>query len=180
MKLINPHHPEKTAAAVPAIAAEVDALLAACGLTRTAEISPAAELETAVGESDIIFTATPARTPYIKSAWVKPGTHLSCIGADMSGKEEVEPSLCAKARVFGDDAAQCFAVGECEIPHALGMLGALTAEIGEVITGAASGRTGAEDITLFDSTGIALQDIACSCALLTAAEKAGLGTAVEL
>ena len=89
-------------------------------------------------------------------------------------------SLCAKARVFGDDAAQCFAVGECEIPHALGMLGALTAEIGEVITGAASGRTGAEDITLFDSTGIALQDIACSCALLTAAEKAGLGTAVEL
>lgn len=58
--------------------------------------------------------------------------------------------------------------------------GALTAEIGEVITGAASGRTGAEDITLFDSTGIALQDIACSCALLTAAEKAGLGTAVEL
>lgn len=159
VKLINPHHPEKTAAAVPAIAAE---------------------LETAVGESDIIFTATPARTPYIKSAWVKPGTHLSCIGADMSGKEEVEPSLCAKARVFGDDAAQCFAVGECEIPHALGMLGALTAEIGEVITGAASGRTGAEDITLFDSTGIALQDIACSCALLTAAEKAGLGTAVEL
>ena len=58
--------------------------------------------------------------------------------------------------------------------------GALTAEIGEVITSAASGRTGAEDITLFDSTGIALQDIACSCALLTAAEKAGLGTAVEL
>ena len=133
-----------------------------------------------MGESDIIFTATPARTPYIKSAWVKPGTHLSCIGADMSGKEEVEPSLCAKARVFGDDAAQCFAVGECEIPHALGMLGALTAEIGKVITGAASGRTGAEDITLFDSTGIALQDIACSCALLTAAEKVGLGTAVEL
>lgn len=113
-------------------------------------------------------------------ALATPGTHLSCIGADMSGKEEVEPSLCAKARVFGDDAAQCFAVGECEIPHALGMLGALTAEIGEVITGAASGRTGAEDITLFDSTGIALQDIACSCALLTAAEKAGLGTAVEL
>lgn len=180
VKLINPHHPEKTAAAVPAIAAEVDALLAACGLTRTAEISPAAELEAAVGESDIIFTATPARAPYIKSAWVKPGTHLSCIGADMSGKEEVEPTLCAKARVFGDDAAQCFAVGECEIPHALGMLGALTAEIGKVITGAASGRTGAEDITLFDSTGIALQDIACSCALLTAAEKVGLGTAVEL
>lgn len=180
VKLINPHHPEKTAAAVPAIAAEVDALLAACDAARTAEISPAAGLEAAVGESDIIFTATPARAPYIKSAWVKPGTHLSCIGADMSGKEEVEPSLCAKARVFGDDAAQCFAVGECEIPHSLGMLDALAGEIGGVITGAALGRVGAEDITLFDSTGIALQDIACSCALLTAAEKAGLGTAVEL
>lgn len=180
VKFINPHHPEKTAAAVPGITARMDALLAECGVTRTARVSAAAELESAVRESDVIFTATPACAPYIKSAWVSPGTHLSCIGADMSGKEETEPALCGKALVYGDDTAQCFAVGECEIPHSLGVLDALRGEIGDVICGAAPGRTGAEDITLFDSTGIALQDIACSCALLSAAKSAGLGTSVEL
>lgn len=178
--LINPHRPERTEKAYPAVCARVDALLAACGAPRRTELAVADNLEAVARESDIIFTATPAREPYIKAEWVRPGTHLSCMGADMAGKQEVETALFKKAKAFGDDAPQCLAVGECELPHKAGVLTALAGEIGGVIAGTTPGRTDAEEITLFDSTGIALQDIACAAALLQCAEKEGVGQKVLL
>ncbi len=160
--------------------AATDALLKACGHARTAVINAAADAASAVGESDIVFTATCAKAPVVKSAWVKPGTHVSCIGADLPGKQEVESAVLARAAVYGDDTVQCFAVGECELPHKEGVLPALAGELGEVILGEKAGRTSDAEITVFDSTGIALQDIASAAVILKACEKQGLGTVCEI
>ena len=139
----------------------------------------AADLEQAVGQSDIVLTATPSYAPLIRAEWVRPGTHLSCIGADMSGKEELDPAIFRTARAFGDDRNQCFSVGECEIPHREGLLTELT-EIGDVLTGKAPGRTGADEITVYDSTGIALQDLASAAVILIRAEEKGVGLLAAL
>lgn len=115
--LANPHSPSKAAEKLPAMREKVTALLAGSGAERSFEFTAIDSLEAAVREADIILTATPAREPMIKAEWVQPGTHLSCIGADISGKQEIDSDVFAAARAFGDDRVQCFAVGECEIPH---------------------------------------------------------------
>ena len=84
----------------------------------------------------MILTATPAREPFLKAEWVQPGTHISCVGADMPGKQEVDSALFAAAKVFGDDTAQCLSVGECEVPYKAGVFSGELCEIGSVISGA--------------------------------------------
>lgn len=177
--LTDPKCPENGEKLCPAITERVDGLLKAGGVSRRAEIQPA-ELEAGVRQADIIFTATPAYQPYLRAEWVRPGTHLSCIGADLSGKEEVDPELFHTARTFGDDEGQCLSVGECEIPHKKGILSGLLGEIGDVMAGAIPGRTAPEDITIFDSTGIALQDLSSAADILEAAIRVKVGTDVEL
>ena len=98
----------------------------------------------------------------------------------MPGKQEVDSALFAAAKVFGDDTAQCLSVGECEVPYKAGVFSGELCEIGSVISGAAPGRTDASDITIFDSTGIALQDIASAAALLRAAQAQGKGQLIQL
>ena len=178
--LTNPHRPEKAAESLAAVTEKTDALLKACDHKRAAAITAEMDTAAAVSASDIVFTATCAKAPVVKSAWVKPGTHLSCVGADLSGKQEVESAVLAAAAVYGDDTAQCFAVGECELPHREGVLPALAGELGEVILGEKAGRTSDAEITVFDSTGIALQDIASTAIILKACEKQGLGTVCDI
>lgn len=180
VQLVNPHHPSRATALCGDICARVDQLLAGAGRSRAASITAAEDLERAAGESDIIFTATPAQTPFLRAEWVRPGTHISCMGADMAGKQEIDSGLFRTARVFGDDTAQCLSVGECEIPFKDGMISKLSGEIGAVLAGTQQGRTAPEEITIFDSTGIALQDIACAAKLIEAAQKAGAGCRVSL
>ena len=175
----NPHHPAQSASACEAIVPQVKKLLSACGGCH-ATITDAPDLEEAVRHSDVILTATPSREPFLKAEWVQPGTHISCVGADMPGKQEVESALFSAAKVFGDDMVQCLSVGECEMPYKAGAFSGEVCEIGSVISGAAPGRTGDDDVTIFDSTGIALQDIAAAAALLRAAQKAGKGQTVAL
>ena len=175
----NPHHPAQSAVACEVIIPQVIKLLSACGGCHAA-ITAAPDLEKAVKHSDVILTATPAHEPFLKAEWVQPGTHISCIGADMSGKQEVDSALFAAAKVFGDDTAQCLSAGECEVAYKTGVFSGAICEIGQVISGAASGRTSDSDVTIFDSTGIALQDIATAASLLQAAQKAGKGKTVTL
>lgn len=177
--LANPHNPSKAVKKLPATREKVTALLAGSGAERSFEFTATDSLEAAVREADIILTATPAREPMIKAEWVQPGTHLSCIGADISGKQEIDSAVFAAARAFGDDRAQCFAVGECEIPHRDGILTELT-EIGAVMLGKAPGRLTSDDVTVFDSTGIALQDLASAAVILERAEAIVVGTVVTL
>ncbi|WP_064203280.1 ornithine cyclodeaminase family protein [Brevibacillus brevis] len=139
-------------------------------------------LEEATRKSDIIITATPSREPMIQGEWVKPGTHISCIGADMEGKQEIDERLFAKARVFVDDVGQAVRVGETKVAVKKGLIteGNIAAEIGNVIPGHVQGRQHEEEITIFDSTGIAFQDLLTAAHILKVADKRGVGTIVDL
>lgn len=143
---------------------------------------PVTDLEAATADSHIIITVTPSKEPIIKKEWVKPGTHFSCIGADMSGKEEIEAEIFANARVFTDDTPQCINVGEIEIPVKKGILKpeAIAGEIGEILTGKTPGRENDDQITVFDATGTALLDLLTAKLALQKAEKMGLGETVNL
>lgn len=140
------------------------------------------DIEDAVKKSDIIITATPSKQPLIKKDWVKPGTHFSCIGADMSGKEEIDPQILKDARVFTDDTEQCINVGEIEIPVKMGILKreAIAGEIGDVIIGKRAGRETDRQITVFDATGTALLDLMTGKLALDEAKKLGIGSTVKI
>ncbi len=162
-------------------------------LGRTAEVlikrgivlEAISDLKKAVGISDIVITATPSRKPMIRKDWVKPGTHFSCMGSDMSGKQEIEEAIMGIARVFVDDIPQAMAVGEIETAILKGILTeqGIQGEIGDIITGKKAGRIKDSDITVFDSTGIGLQDLAAGALALEKAEQTdavGVGTRVHL
>lgn len=145
------------------------------------EYAPSGDLQAACGEADIILTATPSRKALIMSDWVKPGTHLSCIGADMEGKQELDEALLGRSRVFADDISQVLKVGECEKAYRDGILKqADITEIGQVILGAAPGRVRDDDITIFDSTGIAIQDLITAQAVLKRSVDRRIGTRVQI
>lgn len=145
------------------------------------EIIPTEDLESACREADIILTATPSRVPLVQAEWVKPGTHISCIGSDMEGKQEIDEKILEKARVFCDDRTQVINVGECEKAVKAGVLNAEDiTEIGDVLLKKAEGRVNKGEITVFDSTGIALQDLMTAAVITEVAEKKQLGMNIEL
>ena len=139
-------------------------------------------IKSSTEEADIIVTATPSRKPLIKKEWVKKGTHLTCIGADMEGKQEIDENIFSIARIFVDDIEQAINVGETEIPIKKSIITkeSIIGEIGEVILGKVSGRISKDDITIFDSTGIAHQDLLTANYSIKTAQKRNLGTVVEL
>ncbi|MCE7007531.1 ornithine cyclodeaminase family protein [Kibdelosporangium philippinense] len=113
-------------------------------------------------QADIIVTATTSRAPLFDADWVRPGTHVASMGSDARGKQELPPELLAKARLFCDLPEQSVQIGEMQ--HAIDATG-LTA-LGDVLTGKAEGRVADDDITVFDSSGIALQDLYVAVELL--------------
>ncbi len=123
--------------------------------------------------SDVIITVTPSFAPIICDDWIRPGTHLACMGADTRGKQEVESALVARAALFVDDRLQAATIGECQHALAKGQVAATDfVLIGDVVRGAHPGRSDPEAVTLFDSTGVGLQDIAAArlaldCAIAT-------------
>lgn len=181
VRLANPHHPERAAEKLPEIKAHAVQLLAACGVECSADIAVVDGLAEAAAKADIIITATPARTPVLRREWIKPGTHISCLGADMAGKQELDARILADAAVFVDDAAQSISVGECELAVKAGAIDAahIRCEIGDVICGRHAARTDDAQITVFDSSGIALQDLACCAELLKKAQTVGKGAVVS-
>ena len=110
--------------------------------------------------ADIIVTATPSKAPLFEAQYVRPGTHISCMGTDGVGKQELDPALVERAELFCDLPAQSVTLGEFQhvARHIASHILPLTA-IGLVLTGQASGRSSEQAITVFDSSGIALQDL---------------------
>jgi alanine dehydrogenase len=112
-------------------------------------------------DCDVLVTTTPSRSPLIRSEWIHEGTHINAIGADAPGKEELDPALVLRAQVFVDDPAQAIHSGEINVPVSQGIYRAtdIAGTLGEVVTGKKK-RAGPDTITIFDSTGLAIQDLA--------------------
>lgn len=132
-------------------------------------------------EADAIVTITSSPAASLMAAHVAPGTHLACMGTDTRGKQEVEPALLAQAAVFTDEVAQSVTIGEAQ--HAVGA-GLIDAEaitpLGAVIAGLHPGRRTADQVTLFDGTGVGLQDLAVAAKAVEMAIARGLAVEVGL
>jgi alanine dehydrogenase len=144
------------------------------------EITPVAEHAEAVRRSDVCVTCTPSRRPFLLRDHVRPGTFVAAVGADSADKQELEPALLAAATVVTDILDQCAAIGE--LHHALAA-GAVTragvhAELADVVTGRKAGRRSRDEITIFDSTGTALEDVAAAAVVYERAVAAGVGLSV--
>jgi alanine dehydrogenase len=132
-------------------------------------------------EADVIVTITSSPAASLMSAHVKAGTHLACMGTDTVGKQEVEPALLARATVFADEVAQSVTLGEAQHAVAAGLVDAAAiTPLGKVLTGAHPGRRSAAEITLFDGTGVGLQDLAVAAMAVRRAEERGQGIRVEV
>ncbi len=134
----------------------------------------ACTLEEAVA-SDIVCTLTPAREPFVKREWVTPGAHINAVGADAEGKQELEPSILREAIVVVDDLRQASAAGEINVPLKKGLFRTeeVRATLGEIIAGQKQGRTDEKAVTVFDSTGVAIEDIAVADIVYKQAKQRG-------
>ncbi len=141
------------------------------------KIKASTNLEQVVRGADVVVTLTPARGPIVMADWISPGTHIAAVGADKKGDQELEGRLLKDARIFVDDIRQCRTDGEINVPLSEGLITEkdIAGEIGEVITGKKKGRTSDKEITIFDSTGIALQDSATVPLEYERAMAAGVG-----
>ena len=141
----------------------------------------AVDLEQLGAQADVIITITSAFEPLLMRQWIKPGTHIACMGTDTKGKQEVDAALLGAASVFSDEIAQSITIGEAQHAIASGVIKAQDiVPIGEVINGVHPGRVSDEEITLFDGTGVGLQDLAVAQAATILAQKQGLGHIISL
>lgn len=127
------------------------------------DIRPVESMDKAT-DADIVVTTTPSRKPIVKKHYIRPGTHINAIGADAKGKQELEADLLRGAKVVVDDIEQASHSGEINVPLSEGAirLEDIYGTLGEVVAGVKEGRENNEEITIFDSTGLAIQDIICA------------------
>ncbi|MBE0412689.1 iminosuccinate reductase BhcD [Yoonia sp.] len=140
----------------------------------------AVSLEELGAQADVIISITSAFAPSLMDTHVRPGTHIACMGTDTKGKQEVAAALLARATVFTDEIAQSITIGEAQHAIAAGLItqGDIT-EIGAVINGTHPGRSTADEITLFDGTGVGLQDLAVASSIVDLAIAKGVATKVD-
>lgn len=132
-------------------------------------------------EADVIVTITSAPAASLMAAHVKAGTHLACMGTDTKGKQEVEAALVAGASVFADEVAQSVSIGEAQHAVAKGTLDAASiTPLGDVLVGRHPGRRSADEVTLFDGTGVGLQDLAVAGVAVRRAVERGVGVEVAV
>jgi alanine dehydrogenase len=135
-----------------------------------------------VCDADIISTTTPSRKPVVRDAWIKPGAHINAIGADAPGKQELETRILKRARVFVDDFNQAAHSGEVNVGIGTSRITIkdIQGELGEVLMGKKKGRTSDKDITVFDSTGLAVQDVSIAFRIYTRAISMHKGKKIVL
>ena len=131
--------------------------------------------------ADIVCTSTPSRAPVVKHEWLTPGAHINAMGADAPGKQELDPRILTAGRVFIDDTEQATHSGEVNVPLHDGLLRVeqIAGTLGEVVAGTRPGRTG-DEVTVFDSTGLAVQDLALARALYEKARAQSVGQTLDI
>ena len=140
----------------------------------------AVDLDRLGAEADVIISITSSFDPILKASQVGPGTHIACMGTDTKGKQEVEAELVAKASVFTDEVAQAISIGECQHAVSGGLIAeSAINELGAVINGTHPGRTSDDEITLFDGTGVGLQDLAVAATVVDLAIARGIAVEVD-
>jgi len=133
-----------------------------------------------MAEADVVISITSAFAPSLLAEHVSDGTHIACMGTDTKGKQEVEAALLARARVFTDEVAQSITIGEAQHAVAQGLLAESDiVQLGAVINGTDPGRTSDTQITLFDGTGVGLQDLAVAAAVVDLAVEKGIAIEVD-
>ena len=147
-------------------------------------VTPTKDLAEAARAADVILACTPSRTPYLGREMVAPGAFVAAVGADSSEKSELHPSLFEDTLVVADLVDQCAAIGDLRHAIAAGAIApdGIHAELADLVAGRAAGRSSAEQIAVFDSTGTALQDVAAAariyvtCLALGSARSVALGS----
>ncbi len=140
----------------------------------------AVDLPTLGAEADVIISITSSFGPLLMNDHVKGPTHIAAMGTDTKGKQELDPALVARARVFTDEIAQSVSIGECQHAIAQGLIAEeAIGELGAVVTGDNPGRASAE-VTIFDGTGVGLQDLAVAAAVVELAKQKGVAQRVDI
>lgn len=145
------------------------------------DVRPVAEVGPAARESDIVVTCTPARAPILGPADVRPGTFIAAVGADHPEKQEIDSALLARCTVIVDVLDQAAVMGDLHHALAAGVVtpSHVYAELGEIVAGRKPGRRSATETILFDSTGMALQDVAAAAVVYEKAVRLGRGLPVR-
>jgi len=146
------------------------------------KIIPVQNIADAVQGSDIVVTTTPSRKPLVSKKWVSEGMHFNCIGADAPGKQELDPAILIKSKIVIDDWDQGCHSGEINVPLAKGIIDKkdIWGDICEIVAGLKPGRTSADEITIFTSTGLAIQDAATANVAYQKALQEKVGELVEI
>ena len=145
-------------------------------------VEAAKDLRAALRDSDVCVTCTPARGAFVMRADVTPGMFIAAVGADSQGKQELEPALVASVTLVVDVLEQCAEIGELQHALAAGLMtrSQVQAELADVVIGRHPGRTHDDEITVFDSSGTALQDVAAAVSVYEKARATGRGSEVKL
>ena len=131
-------------------------------------------------EADVVISITSTFAPTIMAEHISAGTHIACMGTDTKGKQEVEASLFTRATVFTDEVAQSVSIGEAQHAVSAGLISQSDVhQLGSVINGTHAGRTTEAEITLFDGTGVGLQDLAVAASVVDLAVKSGVAIEVD-
>lgn len=146
------------------------------------QVISAANIRKAVEEADIVVTTTPSRKPLVTNDMVSAGMHINCIGADAVGKEELDPNILKRAKIVVDDWEQASHSGEINVPLSRGIITKdnIWAEIGEIVAGLKPGRQKQDEITVFTSTGLAVQDAVTAKIAYSKAIAAKVGRFIQL
>lgn len=149
---------------------------------RSIAFEPVTTVQACVREADIVVTLTPSRRPLVRRAWLSAGTHISAVGADAPGKQELDPSILRDAIVVVDEREQSIHGGELNVPIARRRYQArnIHADLGEVLLGRRAGRRNSKQITVFDSTGLAIHDVALGAEVVRLARRKGIGRRLAL
>ena len=147
-----------------------------------APIRPASDLSRAVAASDIVVTCTTSRRPIVHKGQIKPGTFVAAVGADNPEKHEIEPALLASTKVVADVLDQAATIGDLHHAVAAGVMvrDDVYAELGEVVIGRKRGRQSPDETFVFDSTGMALQDVAAAALVYQRARERRVGRTIAL